>query len=304
MVRNNWLVFVPDGMSSSEKKTVLYRVDTYFREALEELQDKWNGQILQKLFPVASIVFKPDAIVSRKILPSLDYLARHGFVPLGFKAFRYNRHIIREDWRYQFNVASRARIAVVDVLLSATDSLFVLLHDKTSAHISAAMRLKQLKGPCEPTRRVPGQLRYELGVRNTLLNYIHTADDPADIVRSFGVYFSSDTRSELHSAIDESADVTKALEDYVKRMYGIFAEQDIDFERCMARVEEAISTSRRGDVDYLMARCRDLRDRRGNDWQTFFQQLSESGVEVSLWDFIVSATELTDCNMPDTEPLI
>ena len=97
-------------------------------------------------------MYNPDALVGRRIAPCLRLLLVHGFRVLSGAVFTYNRHLIRETWRYQFNLATPDRIAVVDTLLPATPSLLVVLRDeRAGGDPPAAVRLGDLKGPSEPS---------------------------------------------------------------------------------------------------------------------------------------------------------
>lgn len=63
----------------------------------------------------ASIILKPEAIVNRKAHLCIEFLMQHGFIPVAQKRFQFNRHLIRDLWRFQFNAATRERLDILDM---------------------------------------------------------------------------------------------------------------------------------------------------------------------------------------------
>lgn len=306
-------VTVPESFSNSKIKRQLYSVDTYYRESYEDLRAMW-GEEMPKLQRLAAVVFKPEAVVGRRIHAGLDYFIRQSFLPLVARCFTYNRFIIREAWRYQFNVATRDRIRIVDILEPSTESIYVLFIDSSGdcTH-SASERLSSLKGPSIPELRVPGQLRYELGVRSVLLNYVHTPDDTADLVREMGIYFREDERKDILRAIDETEAVpSKLIQTDIARttnnVYARYPPHDLSFLSSLARVEHACHVKLRTAAPDVVLRCLEMLKKiatmESRDWRKLFDLLKTADVLVDPWDLIVIGTEVTESNLPGVAPLI
>ncbi|GII65318.1 hypothetical protein Skr01_54030 [Sphaerisporangium krabiense] len=169
-------------------KAELYRTDPYFRHGAFRTD---VGDALATTFVVA----KPDAVAGRRIPPVLEFLDENGFAVVAAARFRFTPLLTREVWRYQFNIASWARAEVVDLLLPAGDSLLLILRDTLPATLPAtkrgplpaACRLAALKGAADPRSRRGDNLRTRLGGPTTLFNFVHTADEPADVVRELAL---------------------------------------------------------------------------------------------------------------------
>lgn len=85
---------------------------------------------------------------------------------------------------------------LVDLLFSLDWSLALRIGPNPAGSMKAEtlhQRLKDLKGPSDPSRQQPGQIRKELGAENRLLNYVHTSDSYRDSLREFSVVASGES---------------------------------------------------------------------------------------------------------------
>lgn len=170
-----------DSLSADPAKRAAYRLDTYAREGLDLFRSPSERAWL---YTTTFVVLKPDAIAGRRCGLVLDILEEEGWVPFAAETFRFDPVLTREIWRYQFNAASRQRIAVVDHLLGSSPSLLVLLRDtRRSGGLPASVRLTAAKGAADPGSAHAQDLRSRFGRVNGLFNFVHTADEPADLVR-------------------------------------------------------------------------------------------------------------------------
>lgn len=308
---------VPEGLSASPLKRELFAVDTYFRETWDDIRDAWSEErAVAEARRLAFMVFKPDAIVGRRILPALDFLAEHGFRPASYATFRYTRHTIREAWRYQFNIASRQRIAIVDILLPTTDSLFVLLRDEAGdGRVSAAERLTDLKGSTKQAEQLPHHLRSRLRSTAPLLNFVHTSDEPADVVRELGVYFDVPQRLKIIADVEGRADRHDEVSSFAEQLYERVPAHDLNLQATVKRIEDLCRPRAEADGDdrsrraapvlrEILADCEQLRNGHEIDWQVLFARFEAIGLEVPLWDRIVVATEMTRCDIPGALPVL
>ncbi len=192
---------MPDELSRFPDKLDLYARDTYFLESWEDLVAVEGDQALDRS-RFAALTLKPDAVVGRTLKPTLEWLDEYGFSVVAAELVEFERHTIRGIWLYSWNVASRDRKDLVDILLTATPSLFLALRGPKDA----SLWLSQNKGPANPEYRQPGQLRSRLGYFSTLLNFVHTSDEPADFIRELAVYFPAPTRQRIYRAMGSSGD--------------------------------------------------------------------------------------------------
>ncbi|MEU5539352.1 nucleoside-diphosphate kinase [Streptomyces sp. NPDC020362] len=175
-----------EALTADPAKREAYRYDTYAREGLRafaELTDPLRSHDL------TFVVLKPDAIAGRRCELILEILREEGWIPAAATTVRFDPLLTRELWRYQFNAASDQRIAVVDHLLGSGPALLVLLHDaERPSWKPASVRLTAAKGSADPEAARGQDLRSRIGRVNGLFNFIHTADDPADVIRELQLF--------------------------------------------------------------------------------------------------------------------
>ncbi|WP_053847856.1 nucleoside-diphosphate kinase [Streptomyces sp. NRRL B-24085] len=168
-----------------------YPDDVYFREMAALLDGRDARDNERTLGRTTFVMFKPDAVVGRRIEPALDLLAGHGFEPLGALEVRVDARVCRELWRYQINAAPLAVIRAVDMILeSGPPCLFVALYDTHGPQRTggtAAERLGELKGSSKNRDTGGTSLRGALGCELMCLNFLHAPDDAADLIREMGV---------------------------------------------------------------------------------------------------------------------
>lgn len=175
-----------DSLTRDPRKAEAYRHDPYMREALASLAPALGTDALHRH---TFVVLKPDAVAGRRCAPVLGILRDLGWHPVAATTVRFDPLLVRELWRYQFNAASAQRIALVDPLLSSGPSLLVLLEDRgTDRELPASVRLTAAKGSAEPSAARSGDLRTRVGRVNGLLNFMHTADEPADVARELQLF--------------------------------------------------------------------------------------------------------------------
>jgi hypothetical protein len=186
-------------LTALPEKAEHYAAEVWFREAWADVVEL-AGQGAQPLVhESAAIVFKPDGVVCDVIEAALEYLASRGFTPLVAHPVRLDRHVTRWLWLYRFNVASVERVRLHDLIHEAGDSILVLLRDERARGrpIPGTVRLTAAKGSSRPERRTGDQLRTHLRNEDRILNFLHTSDEPADLVRELGILLDRPARRRL-----------------------------------------------------------------------------------------------------------
>ena len=245
------------------------------------------------------ITFKPDAFAGQVVEPALRWLVDNGFRVVAARPVTFDRAMIRGIWFYQWNIASRDRKDVVDELLCAGESLVVAL--RFPGRLDATRHLSTIKGPAVPQRRKPGQLRQVLASPSTLLNFVHTTDEAADLVRELGVYFPAERRRELLAEMAEAGDrLPQAL--------ALASETQAGYPKAELRLGPvARSLGAQLDVREHPDLATDLDSVASGgrpDWRRLLGDLERAGVSITQWQRLVLATGLIEMDVPTGEVLI
>jgi hypothetical protein len=282
-----------DALTVSATKSLCYSRDPYFRAGLWAAGGSASGLLARAL-----LVLKPDAVAGRRIPLVLDAVRGAGFAVVGLAPIRFTPLLTRELWRYQFNIASRDRADVVDLLLPACDSLALVLHDERwqPDALPGACRLGETKGGADPHTRTPQDLRSRLRAPTTLFNFMHTADEPADVVREASLIDLACSVSLLEHVVNPAvAEVSdRELRAAVDRIEQQLPAHDLDCTasagRLLARERFATLAAPSGGVPSwrsLLDRCPDGRP-----------------TSDDLWDVLSIATAQIECNTPGLTPLL
>jgi nucleoside diphosphate kinase len=242
-------------LSRSAAKREHYGADTYYLEGSEQLADLVAGRsrevdaVADFAFRHALVLLKPDAVAARRLLPAIDWLTENGFRIVAAASCRLTRTTVRALWHYQWNIATAFRRRLADQFLGSTDSLILLVRPDRQPDIPASVLLTELKGPTDPDARVPGQLRYALGRYCYLLNLVHTADEPADVLRELAVCLDAEQRAAFYCDALTGRDRRDEARQLAARLYAQVPERDLNFEsaaKALAAEAEALSAA--GDL--------------------------------------------------------
>ena len=303
-----------DELSRNPEKLTAYADDVYFLEAWEDIKaslKSQRGSTEYSLRHLASLVIKPEAIVAHKAVELVELVNSAGFMPIAFRRFRFNRHTVRELWRYQLNIASDHRLRLIDRLLPSTDSFYVILADtQESLVVPASVRLSDLKGPTQPESRQPHHLRARLKAPAAmLLNFAHTADEPADLVREMGILFSKPERIELlDTAIAQQSVQHELILDVAAVCQG-YKRHDLDLLQSLSRIEAAarnwlVQPETKQSLATIRKICERLRTRESGDWVMLESLLKQDGVVIPLWDLLVIGAETAPMSVPGKTPAL
>ncbi|RSM81959.1 nucleoside-diphosphate kinase [Kibdelosporangium aridum] len=291
-------------LSCDPVKRAVYASDTYFLESAEqlaELTDDVDGFATRH----ALLLLKPDAVITRGLLPALTWLGDNDFRVVAAARTRLDRTVVRALWYFQWNQATPHRRRLADLFAAASDSLVVIVRSLAEPEIPAAVRLTALKGPTDPDARVPGQLRFLLGRYSYLLNLVHTADEPADVVRELGVYFRYEERRRLVTAALHGADRTDRARELALDIYATTPQRDLTFgssaDRLSAELGKAVAGSR------LAAQvATGLRDAmtRPLAWGELLRLAWREGIDLDPWDSAVVGASTLPMRRKEVPPLL
>jgi nucleoside diphosphate kinase len=283
---------VPLDLSSCSDKRDLYAADTYFRESWEDLVEIAADDAVRVAGVMASLTLKPDAIAARVGRRALEWLVANGFSIIAAERISFDRRMVRDTWRYAWNTATRDRREVVDLLMCSHPSLYLAL--KGSA--PAALRLGASKGHADPSRRAAGDLREVLGATVPLLNLVHTADEPADVVRELGVYFDADVRERIYRGVALPPVDIAHVEVLLGAVEAESPAHDLALEPAVGRLLAEL-----GHTCYEAELAGDLRSHLTGalegeppEWRSIARLLDALRMPCSQWDRIVIATHTVE----------
>ncbi len=265
-----------------------YAEDLDFRECWWDLQELHGERAAAVLQPLALLSFKPDAVVGRRIPAALDYAAAQGFVPVAAGETGLGRHAMRALWRWNWNRFRVDRLDLCTRFFAATGTLVVLLAAPPGP-VPATVRLSNLKGGPDAATRGAGSLRSALRSANRLFNFVHTADEPADIVRELAVFFDRPERRRLLAEATGRAPADLRLADRVRRLEAAHPEHDLDARAALARL-----AGRPGGAAGAAALEAALAAGEPLDWMRIRELAAPLDVTVpaDLWDLLAVAAEL------------
>lgn len=298
---------LPERLTRLESKQVLYAVDTYFRETWEDLRQVAGDRALELCERHALLLLKPDAVVRHRLHAALDWLEEHELQVVGALRVHVHRWAVRALWQYQWNAATRDRRDVADLYMPACDSLLLLVR-APNGEPPATLALTLMKGPAEPAGCRPGQLRYTLGTYNQQLNLVHTADEPADLVRELGICSDGPTRLRLLSAVLQARPAAGKARRLASDLEAEQAPRDLTLTGAVSALHAALASRplRRGHraAEALRARLDAVLAGTSRDWRGVVALAEGCGLHVSDWQRVVLGTYLLEPSIKGVETVI
>lgn len=280
-------------LSRSPNRHEALALNLYFRDCWEDILAILGPGATETLWRYALLIFKPEAVVGRRITPALDWLTERGFAPVAFAPLTHSRHTMINLWKYsRWTPAMPDWIQLAGLMHTSTDTLLVILRDEEQeAEADACARLVSLKGPAIAEQRNRSHLREALGPPAEIFNFVHSSDEPADLVREVGICLDRPYRRQLLQTLvtcGEDRHLADELEAEVARLEAGSTEHDFDFRRSLARVE------RRWPLD---PSARQHLEDAGNGgpklgWDELREIIDPRAVET--WDFISIACAVLD----------
>ncbi|WP_067657574.1 nucleoside-diphosphate kinase [Nocardia harenae] len=265
-------------LTPQPEKVTAYRGDTYVAETVEQLE-RLGVDPAAFATGHSMLLLKPDAIVARAVEPTLKWLGDNDYRVVAADRVPVNRHLARALWYYAWNIASPERRRLADLLVDISDAL-VLVVTAPADPLPVPVRLARAKGPTDPRRRRPGELRHLLGRDNYLLNLVHTPDDPADVLRELAIYFPEPRRAQIIGQTSRAAagDAGVAALEHASA---------VDRAGALAAELYAVTPERSFDHDAALERIRDDLAPADSDPATLLNTALTHGTPVDPWSAIV-----------------
>jgi hypothetical protein len=246
-------------------------------------------------FPVsadASILFFPDAIVSRAIDPTLALLQRLGLEPVAATAFELDWDIMSEVRRYVPKPTTRQAIKMRNLIETAGPSLYVLLAASSSDRRDCAERLNKAKGSAFPWMREDHHIRSVLASPHPMLKLFHTPDNDAQLRFEMGVYTRH--RPEAFAIMRRDAEGMRAIAQEILDRTPL---HDLNFNTALARFVTALEASPGGAElvrrTRLHAQSPRLETGEVFDWSELVELADREHCAIDRRDLLVVCAHLT-----------
>jgi hypothetical protein len=271
------------------EKRDAFEKDLYFRECWADVAASCGARAAWIVGALAVLTFKPDAIVGRRLRSTLGFVRERGFFPAAMARIRFSRHSIRELWRYNWHFATIDRMALSTMLYTACDTLLLVLWDtRFTGVVPATVRLSSLKGSAAPEKRNHGHLREALRTPNRLLNFVHVADEPADVVRELGILLDRPARRKLLLGLEPPSDRSASVESAMDRLAARVPAHDLDLAASLRRLELSGAA---GAPEIARVRKAVDEDRRLG-WDELCALIDPADAKLDRWDFIVVGSSI------------
>jgi hypothetical protein len=265
--------------------------DLYFREAWADLKSAAPTFDGNRIKEMALLAFKPDAVVGRRMSATLGHLCERGFRAIASAPFLFNRHSMRELWRYDWTVYPVDRLAFSTWWYLAAPSLLVIAHDDApEPGLSASERLSRFKGSAFPGLRTADSLRSLLVPSNRVLNFVHVAESGGDLVRELGVLLPRSARRQLLNGLSREVQEggQRDAEVLIAGLEAAHAEHDLDFTASILRLQAGQPENEQRIAEVAEARRRNEM----LSWDELCERICPHDPRTGRWDFICVASHV------------
>jgi len=283
-------------------KARFFSGEPFAREAMRDLVEL-AGEVRARdlLLTHGTMLIKAESIALRVVERIEERIRAAGFTPVVAHPLRLDRKDIRLLWLYVLNGATLERLDLLDLFKPAATSILLVCRDDRMQRdaIPAAVRLQRLKGSTMPAQREPGQIRFGLGPNNRLLNFVHAADEPADVLRELGLLFDRPARRALIGGLLQGEDTGEALQQVRRQAYAECPAHDLEpvpaLERLcrgVARLDPpALAAAALTQLDGLLTRAPADAERA---WREAHALLWPHAGELGLWDYVVVGSSVCE----------
>ncbi|MEV8535770.1 hypothetical protein [Streptomyces sp. NPDC051211] len=206
---------------------------------------------------------------------------------------------MRELWRYNWHVYTTDRLELMSLMHAPADSVLLILRDdRYDGVVPGSVRLADLKGSANPEQRGPEHLRSVLDPPNQIINFVHVADEPADVVRETGILLDRPGRRrllrEVASGRPEEAAARAATE--IAEVEAACPASDFDLEEALTRLKaQAAGPADGAGVDRLRAA---IASGAPLTWDELTGIVDPADPGTDFWDFVRIATSVLAAERP------
>lgn len=289
--------------SSLASKREAYAREAYFREAQADVSDCLGPSHEKRLSRVAALLIRPDGVAARRVEDIVSRVVENGFRPAAVRKVRLDRLAVREIWRYELNAATVDRIYTAERIMTAYESLYILVQDMSEPDEPACARLRSFKGPADPTLRARTHLRTLIGARSGLLSYVHSADEPADLLRELGILFGRDERRRLLSSLCKPQLVDEQIRAITRQLYARCPAHSLSLDDALSAIRAACNGSNDVARQELWTICGYVAaGEKLSDIFRLFESARSLGIPDDDWNLLVLASHAVVFSIDDVTP--
>jgi len=282
------------------RKEELYAFDFVADEAWADMIVRLGTSLWNFLDRFSYVMLKPEAIARRCACDVFNYLEVHRFRPVALRQVELGRSTAHQMWRYQWNAATIDRVRLTTFVNERCPSLMIVVRDESDSDVPASVRLWGLKGSAHAEKRTADHLRTAVRMHNRMLGFVHTPDEPADLVRELGVLLRDGDRDLLLREVLLEIDVESPAQ---------LKGRALDFESRhtahevdpAAVVNRLVLGSCSPPVTAVIDAIRNGKKLPLAKVHTAFGELAD---EPTRWDFITVAAEVIRHDRPGVPPMI
>jgi nucleoside diphosphate kinase len=299
---------LPDWLSCFPEKLKCYAADKYFLEGWATLTDLHHRDVFawEQLWKLGSVLFKADAMLRGNGIRGIHFLEEHGFQIRAAREVSFSGERVEHFWRYSLGRLSHERVELLKRLQTTSASLYLIVESVgNGSRLPCSLQVTELKGQAEVAKRYAGNLRYAMGdPQSAFFNFVHTADEPSDLVRELGLLFNAtERRSLIVEAVSGSRPDAEAVYNALR---ATCERSDLDFsgavKRLLSRVALAKVLSDRERAECLDAIGR-LHDTGHDSWLRLRDRLCLHGVRIADIEDIVITGGLVALKQPNQKQL-
>ncbi len=286
-------------LTKCPEKVQLYAQEPYVRNAWADCQAQWGDETNAVIQQLAVVMLKPEAIV-RGCLPAVvGFLTDHGLTPIAWRNVELGPSRCTTIWRYQWNKATDDRVALhLFIAKQARWLLVVLRDDEPVPGLPASIRLWGLKGQTDERQRDPSHLRSVIGMKNRMIGFVHTPDEPVDFVREQGILFQTDTRPAWLRELTVNLNATRTRE----LLKTSTSETDpVSHSVDSAEVIRRLTNAGSARLVQLANAAREGARCSLTEVRAAFADLTNPSV---IWDYVILASELIEHDRPSVKATI
>jgi hypothetical protein len=295
-------------LTDDREKSETYRDDPDVSRGLAWARQILGPTMASTVSSHALLLIQPDCFARRMADRCVSFASRHGFRPVHAMRVRLEPRIVSGLWFYQSDTSSPDSLTIAELVCGRSDALLVLFRDDApETGVPASLRLTRLKGPSDPGRRTPDQLRSVIGAQDRLIVLIHTSDEPIDVIRESAIICGPSARElYLRMAAPPADDAAADVAARIAAITGDTEAHDLDPAAAMRRLSDAVAAAahdrgRSGPAGRVRSTLARVAGGDGVlDWTSFAADLRDLGIDATGWDALVLGSRYIamECDAP------
>ncbi|MGI4775626.1 MAG: nucleoside-diphosphate kinase [Janthinobacterium lividum] len=294
-------MMIPHWMKVSDKKSLLYSQDPYFREGYNLFEYILGSQLYDFCKHHTYILIRPDAIVSRKVNLIISELEKMNYKLVYGKILKIDRHMSRAVWFYHLNAAPTERFSIIDFFFERKECLFVLLENISSNNASSELSSK--KGSVNINRRNNQDLRSRISAKDNLLSFIHAPDEICDMIREIIIFFDAKVIKTILYHVHSMK--PKNISQLTKSLYNKTKERDLNIEIIIQKLRDKIFSLPNHFIEknLITEELSKLSKKGYKPYKKFLSQLFQLPLDLDHWDKIILLSHFSQEDLQDIKYL-